>query len=181
MFTYCVDGVCHGLIIAHVDDFLFGGDKLFHVYIISKIRKMFVISLEESSDMKYLGLNVSENETGILLTMDQYVESINPVLVNDCSDKNASLSKPDYTSFRHVIGQINCCATQVRLNASFMNCQLSNSSSKPTLNDLLTANKVVRSLKSADVGIQFSCLEGDMLWLIAFTDASYANLPTGGS
>ena len=34
VFTYCIDNVCHGLIIAHVDDFLFGGDNLFHVNII---------------------------------------------------------------------------------------------------------------------------------------------------
>ena len=48
VFTYSVDGVCHGVIIAHVDDFLFGGDNLLHMLIISKIRKMFVVGLEES-------------------------------------------------------------------------------------------------------------------------------------
>ena len=80
-----------------------------------------------------------------------------------------------------MIGQINWCSTQVRLDTSFMNCQLSNASKKPCISDLLNANKTVRVLKSVEMCVKFSPLDGDNVFLIVFTDASFANLPSGGS
>ena len=115
--------------------------------------------------------------------MDQYIEGIDPIEIQSsrCSNKGNELSKTEFNDFRHLIGQLNWCATRVRLDASFSNCQLSNASKKPCISDLLTANKTVKVLKSVELKVLFSPLKNDNVSLIVFTDASFANLPFGGS
>ena len=181
VFSYSVDNQCHGLIIAHVDDFLFGGDKLFEDNIISKIKQTFVVGLEESKDMKYLGLEVKQNQSGIHLSMEDYIDSIDGVLHCDDANKERSLNAQEYQQFRQVVGQINWCATQVRVDVCFNNCQLSNASSSPSLKQLIVANKTVKDMKSTNLSIKFSVLHGDHIKLLVFSDASFANLPSGGS
>ena len=55
VFIYIKDGVCQGIIIAHVDDFLFGGSLRFHSEIVLKIKQLFVVGFEESSDIPVFG------------------------------------------------------------------------------------------------------------------------------
>ena len=181
VFYYCLDGFCHGVIIIHVDDFLYGGDVMFHETIVQSIKARFIIGLHESKDMKYLGLDIKQSTSGIVLTMDDYIESIGLVKISLSEDKSRLLYGAEIQDFRHLIGQINWCATQVRVDVSFSNCQLSNSTSKPSVGDLLLANKTAKSLKSSDVSIVFTPLVGDEMKLLVFSDASFANLPSGGS
>ena len=180
VFYFIKDNTCHGIIVAHVDDFLFGGDEMFHNDIILQIRRIFVIGLEESKGMKYLGLEINQVDSGIHLSMDEYIESIMPLQVRN-EDKSKCLEKSEYNEFRQLIGQVNWCATQIRVDICFNNCRLSNATAKPCISDLLFANKTVKCLKSTDLSIVFSPMSGNRITLLVFCDASFANLPSGGS
>ena len=168
--------------IVHVDDFLLGGTDWFHKNILAKLHGLFIVGLTESKAMKYLGVNIIQSENGVSLSMDEYIESVMPVDIDlSCSvDKRKLLSLSENHDFRHLIGQINWCATQLRMDICFSNCQLSNAS-KPSISDLLYANKVVKTLRSNTLSILFSPLQGKVLTICLFSDASFANLPSGGS
>ena len=89
--------------------------------------------------------------------MDEYIESIMPLQVRN-EDKSKCLEKSEYNEFRQLIGQVNWCATQIRVDICFNNCRLSNATTKPCISDLLFANKTVKCLKSTDLSIVFPCL-----------------------
>lgn len=182
VFYYCKANECIGIMIVHVDDFLFGGTDFFLKNVISKLHELFVVGLVESSGMKYLGIDINQQENTIYMSMDEYIETVVPVELESsrCMEKECLLSTSENRDFRHLIGQINWCATQVRMDICFSNCQLSNAS-KPTIFDMLNANKVTKQLKSCSLSIVFSSLNCEGLALCVFTDASFGNLPSGGS
>ena len=55
---------------------------MFRTSFIDKIKSKFVVKSEESLDFKYLGLNISQKENGMSISQDEYVKSLEPVLVN---------------------------------------------------------------------------------------------------
>ena len=135
LFYFIHDGVLQGILVVHVDDFLYAGTTSFHETVIKKLFEVFVVGSEAKQSMKFLGYNLVQNKGCVSVSLKQYVDLINPVKVSSdrAKLKEASLSNEEYSDFRHVLGQINWCAGQVRLDIAFDNCFLSNSSSKPCI------------------------------------------------
>ena len=69
-----------GLLLVHVDDFLFGGTAKFKKAIIQKILDKYQISKQSSQSFVYLGWNVVQDEEGISMDQRQYCKGILPVL-----------------------------------------------------------------------------------------------------
>ena len=164
---------------------LFGGTEKFHKEVICSIRKIFVIGLEEVKNLKYLGLNVDQQDHGsISVSLYDYIQCIQPVQLTSSHifDKDKLLDENDYSVYRRLIGQLNWCATQARVDICFDNCVLGNASAKPKWCDMLNAVKTLRKVKSQDMGLKFSipnCLSSSTI--NCYGDASYANLPSGAS
>ena len=175
-------GSC-GILIAHVDDFLYGGNEHFLGSILPQIRKIFIIGLEERQNMKYLGLYVNQTESFISLSNDDYSESIQEIDTTTAgTDKSRLLTKEESDNMRTVIGQINWVTNQTRPDVSFNNCIIANSTKHSTVSDLHQVNKAVRKVRSHKVSLTFpSNLDLDSCHLVAFCDASFANLPDRGS
>ena len=59
---------------------------------------------------------------------------------------------------------------------------MGNYGKEPTVREIVTANKAVKTIKSRDVRLSFPSL-GDLekIRVLAFSDASHANLPSGAS
>ena len=79
VFYYIRNNQCEGILIAHVDDFLFGGTSFFLDNIIAKLHDLFVIGLVESSGMKYLGIDVIQSDDRISMSMDEYIEIVTAI------------------------------------------------------------------------------------------------------
>ena len=98
------------------------------------------------------------------------------------SDKKRPLTPSEITTLRSKVGQINWIAGQSRPDLSFDNCLLANKISKPTVMDLYVANKVVRKIGTQNIKIHFPrALDMTQSQIIAFCDASHANLQDRGS
>ena len=82
VFYYHSKGICTGIMIVHVDDFLFGGTASFHINVISKLHNLFVVGLVESVGKKYLGIDVKQQEYVISMSMDEYIETVLPVEID---------------------------------------------------------------------------------------------------
>lgn len=176
------DNPC-GVLVAHVDDFLFGGNNHFHKTILPKIRSTFQIGLEESNNMKYLGLSISKITQGISLSLESYINCLTEIDTSDCGvDRKRILTDKEVSQLRHVIGQVNWVATQARPDVAFDNCVLSNSTSQTTVADLHRVNKVLRKIRGQSVTLTFpNALDLNTIHIVCFTDASFANLPDRGS
>ena len=151
---------------------------------ILKLYDVFIVGSQDFGCMKFLGFDLDQDQHGISLGLKEYIETIKPIslLSDNKRSKQDLLSKTEYSDFRHLLGQINWCASQIRLDIAFDNCFLSNCSAKPTVNDLLYANKVVKKLKSIDLNLTFVPFKSmDNLCILCYGDSSYANLPSGSS
>lgn len=172
-----------GIVAVHVDDFLYGGTPLFHTMVISRIRKTFIIGLEECSGMKYLGLSIQETDTGILLSTSDYSRDCQEMnTINLGPNRDRSLTPEEVTSLKQLSGQLNWVSTQSRPDLAFENCSVANSIKNAVVRDVFMANKSIRQLKGQDVTLRFlrhfkltSCR------IVAFCDASFGNLPDRGS
>ena len=52
-----------------MDDIVFGGNKQFHSHVINQLKSIFTIGLEEDTLLKYLGLLISQNSSGIKVSI----------------------------------------------------------------------------------------------------------------
>ena len=69
-------GEVTGLIITHIDDFLYVGSEEFHDQVIKKILKKYVIGAQEDTEMTFTGWELKQTAAGIELTQDSYCDAI---------------------------------------------------------------------------------------------------------
>ena len=177
------EGTLLGMIVVHVDDFLFGGAQEFHDTIIKRLKERFIIGLEEKSSMKYLGLMIKETDLGIELNTDKYNRSLCEIdIPNNLGDNSKPLTKTETTSLRKLSGQLNWLASQTRIDLGYDNCIIATSITKATVKDLIYANKVVRKAIGQPAKLNFP--KGFDIYscrIVGFGDAGFANLPDRGS
>ena len=73
MFTWHENNSPNGVIIIHVDGFLFAGNEKFQNTVTANLRQTFAIGKEESKQFKYLGLNLCYQEDKITIDQKEYI------------------------------------------------------------------------------------------------------------
>ena len=183
VFIWRSDSGLMGIVAFHVDDFLVGGDHIFHSTIIAKLKEMMTIGNEESFNMTFLGLHIYEDNSALYLHTNPYSNSLEEIVlsVTDKQDTSRPLNLEEKSKLKHVSGQLNWITTQSRPDLAFENCTIGNSSTNATIKSIITANKALKKAKFNDVFLRFpKDLNINEAKLICFCDASFANL-TGGS
>ena len=96
--------------------------------------------------------------------------------------KNETLTSEELEQFRTLVGQLGWIAGQTRPDLSLETCFLSSRGAKASVEDLLKANKLLDKAKREAVTLNFglSC-QPEEFRIIAYNDASFGNLPDGGS
>ena len=176
-------GPC-GILIAHVDDFLFGGNDHFLNTVLPKIRSTFEIGLEEHENLKYLGLNIHQTSQNISLSLDMYTNNLEEINTTHYVgvDKKKPLTPDELKRLKQTVGQINWVTTQSRPDIAFDNCMLGNSISHASVSNIYQANKVLKKIRGQSVTLNFpSSLNLNTCHIVCFSDASFANLPDRGS
>ncbi len=182
-FCWFDNGILCGIMIVHVDDFLYGGTPNFHSSVVNRIKQIFTVGLEESVGMKYLGLLIQETSDGIVLSAGDYSTTVKEFDTSIIGyQKDRPLLAAEITNLKQLSGQLNWVTTQCRPDLAFENCIVGNSIKNATVRDLFFANKAVRKLNANQLHLHFpkgfdlkSCA------IIVFCDASFANLPDRGS
>ena len=164
-----------GIIAIHVDDFLWAGTNDFEQNFISKIRKTFVVGKENQSLFKYLGIDLSENNSEISIDQINFSQNLNPI-----NNFNSEIDRKK--ELQSKIGKLLWMSTQTRPDVAFDVCQLGTNFKSSGENDIKYANKVIAHLKQDPVCIKYKHLgKEEELKIIIFADASHGNLPDGGS
>ena len=90
------------------------------------------------------------------------------------------LTKDEITELRSAIGKLNWL-NRTRPDLSYDVCELATNLKIATVEHLIQANKVIRKAKQNEVRLYFPKLDLNDIKVRVFTDASYGNLPDGGS
>ena len=183
LFMWYENGVLAGIMACHVDDILYGGSQQFHSEIISKIRSIFAIGLEEDTNMKYLGLAICQNASGIHVSTMDYASSLKEIKLTDVdSCQHAEFSSEQTTLLKQFCGQVNWLSSQGRPDIAFDCCYIANSMKSGDPKVFSAANKVIRKAQNQDIVLHFySDFDFSSCSVISFCDASFANLPNAGS
>ena len=185
-FWHSDDGLdLEGIIVCFVDDQLWGGSEWFERHVIDKLRHIFKIGCEHSSAFKYIGIDlVQKSDFSICINQGSYVESLEPISLDRSRklQKDEPITVQERSKLRSLIGQLNWITGVSRPDIGFGVCQLSSVFKQATVNHLIKANKLLRQVKNSSGTIcftKFSDLKN--LRTVVYTDASFANLPNGGS
>lgn len=180
IFSWYNENELAGIIVAHVDDFMWAGNAKFEDEVIEKLRKVFKISKEDSEHFKYLGLNIKQRQDGIEVDQIAYNDAIKEFKIESGRDRNEDASKEEKKAFRSVVGQLQW-ATQTRPDICFQVCQASVAHASAKVKDLYEINKTIRKLRKEMV-MKFPNL-GDLKGckILCFTDAALYNLKDQGS
>ena len=130
--------------------------------------------------MKYLGMDIEESNGEISFSQDSYIDSSEEIKIENKTDKSRILNAGEQSLFRTICGQLNWISTQSRPDISFDVCQLSTKLNSATVQDVLTANKVLRKVKQTRLALKYGKIV-QPLKLVAYCDASFGNLKNGSS
>ena len=183
VFVWHDDRDIIGIMVIHVDDFIYGGSDAFQEKVIGRFREIFQVGSEESCSMKYIGVLINQSTEGIFLSTNTYCEDLLEIdTTNMGGDRTRALCPEEVTKLRQTSGQINWAVNQSRPDCAFDNCIVANSTKHATVADVYRANKAVRKVRGQSVTMYFpSDLDLLSCRIVAFSDASYANLPDKGS
>ena len=184
LFSWYNQGKLEGIICIYVDDFLWAGTELFEETIIAQLKSKFLIGSSGSATFRYIGLNITSHDQYIYVDQGQYISSLEKVSISrsrSCQ-KDSLLSDTEKEAFKAIVGQLNWISTNTRPDISYEVCELSSSYNKATVSDLLRLNKVIEIISKDVLMLCFPrLLHIERCQIEVFSDASFANLPDGGS
>ena len=182
LFIYYNEGL-EGLLISHVDDFLWAGTEKFEQSVISKLKETFKISSENSNAFKYIGIELEQGRNGIYYSQVTYLDKLQEIAIEPdrLANKESPVNEEEREKLRSAIGKLNWLATQTRPDLSYDVCELSTNQKSATVELLMKANKVIKKAKMNKVFLHYPVLDLNNLYVRCYTDASWKNLPDGGS
>ena len=180
VFSYYHQDELKGLFICHVDDFLYGGcgDSQFKRKVIDHIVKKYDISSSFDVSFTYIGLQLEHRNDGIIMDQKDFSRSIVVEKVENMNSRctNDQLNEDEKKRYQKLLGKINWIAHQSRPDLSFDAYTFSLIGQNPTVGDLKKLNKMITKISTGLEHIWLPCLQEDSLTILAFSDASLANI-----
>ena len=133
---------------------------------------------------KYVGLKVVQTKDAVVIDQSQYVEKLKeiPLTLERRREKDSPLTVDERSNLRSVGGQLLWASTQTRIDVAYDACVVVNHGNEPSVKHVIAANKAIRKVKTQQSGIRFPNLgDPEDFRVIAYSDASHANLPSGAS
>ena len=125
IFTWYEENELQGILMSHVDDFLWAGTEAFHQSVIVPLSAKFKVGKSSSSDsFQYVGINISQGTGGISIDQYDYIDSMNPINVSRQKqvNKNMMCNAEETSAFCRLVGKLNWVANQTRPDILFDIC-----------------------------------------------------------
>ena len=175
------NGELEGLLGLHVDDFIHCGTSFFNKKIMPKVLNAFQMGKSESETFMYTGFMIKQDEQGVTLDQEKYVEGVKipQIDAKRLSQANEKMTSEELTLLRQMTGAINWTVRATRPDLAFDMIDASTKMQAGTIADLKGARKTMLKLKeSAKVRIaNLKNFNDTEIW--SFTDASFGNLNEG--
>ena len=163
-----------GMIITHVDDFQIAGQDEFIDCILEKLRNTLTVSKIERSKFRFTGIDVEKVSDGVVLSMEDYAQSIEEIKEIRRDKKDSPLTKTEMKLFRKYVGKLSWLAENTRPDLAIWALNLSLKNSNATIGDLKKINQIVKKVKSRQSRVKFTRIgDRDDIAVHSVGDASY--------
>ena len=172
-------GEVQGMALTHVDDILHGtGTEEFEDKVLEPLRRKFQFGSEEEGEFRYVGMQVKQAKTGIILDQNHYLETVEVPEVDLEKDDEELMEEENQADYRGVVGKIGWLGGLSRPDLAYDHVVLSTKLGKATIGDMKVAIKVVKKLKMEQVQMLFPDLGNVDEWSIdGYGDAGFRSLP----
>ena len=178
-FTLTKAGRMIGACILHVDDFLLAGNPEFENLLNNQLKGRFTFGKVEDGQFKFTGLNIEQKEDGVYVDQIDYIQSLEPIAITR-NGKDEDLKPSEFKAYRALTGQLSWASENTRPDIAFDVRELATRNKSATLEDLKTANKVLKKAQFDDVKVKYSHLGSwEDLKILGYTDSSYKNAELG--
>ena len=184
LFLWHVNGSLDGIVVLHVDDFIYCGSDSWLVSVVMQIEEKFEVGRQSYNTFKYLGLMVKQNSEFITVDQQAYTESLKPLVISAerARQIDEPLTKNEVAQLKSLSGQILWASSQTRPDVAYDSCVVGNYGKEPTVRSLLRANKCIQKLQMTSVKLFFPKMRDiSQVKVLTFADASHASLPSGAS
>ena len=182
IFTWYNKDKLQGVIATHVDDFCFAGSDTFEAQVINNLRTLFKVRSEAIGDFRYVGLEIKTNGKSIRLGQDEYVKELKHIPMQNGRSLDDKMSPNEITEARQLIGKLNWLATQTRPDLSYDVSSLSSVLRQENVACMKHINRTIKKAKKEKSQIHIPNLGNPKdFQIVAYSDASFANLMDGGS
>ena len=178
------DNDISGVMVVHVDDLMFSGDKMFHEGVVRALKEKFRLSTEVKRSFMYTGLNIKQHGLAFIsVSQEGYIDQIQPIKIDPARSRNSGweIVDPERSQLRTACGQLLWAATQTRPDVSYTACIAGNAFAKGTVADLKLVNKTIKYMKTNSLTLRFSKVQLTTSNIVVFCDASFGNLKDGSS
>ena len=156
VYVWRVNGTLRGILVLHVDDLAWSGERSFLEKVITPLKKKFAISSESSSTFRYLGLQIVQGDRKITVDQSHYIKSIEDVNIDVASRPGTEpLTESEKQEFRSAIGKLVWASTRTRPDMAYEASTASIGMEKATVADVYTLCKHMRKLKNNGLKISF--------------------------
>ena len=174
------DGIrhLHGVLGTHVDDGVCGGDQYFHECL-QKLKLILPFGAFKQRSFVFTGIHLEQlPDFSIVASQRDYIRNIPAINVGKHRREtpDVSATEEEITKLRAIIGSLQYAVTHTRPDIASRLGEVQVQLSKPTVQTLLSANKVLREAQVHDsVKICFRSISPDKVTHVAFGDASFAS------
>ena len=156
-FYYKFDGKkLEGMVLTHADDFSMAGTDGFLDELEKKIRKELNVSKVEKNKYRFTGIDIEKKKDGIVMSMEDYAESIEEIKETRKEKKTEMLMKIENKLYRKYVGKISWLAENCRPDLAVTALKMARKSGKATVGDLLNVNSVVKRIKQKKNEVKFT-------------------------
>ena len=164
-----------GIVGSHIDDSLSVSDDNMRKKVLENMKKKFTYGSHENLPFRYVGLNIDENEDGIIINQDHFVENLTSPNLNEISSMKKEDLLPDkyQTEFRSVVSKLNMLSMTSRPDITFEVKILTTKYGKAKKMDIMAASKLLMKVKRLTTKRAIPNLGKVKDWvLVAFSDAA---------
>ena len=138
-----------GVVLVHVDDFLWGDSEDFKTKVMDPLKKKFKVSTESDNCFKYVSFEIKQDKKEALVSQKEYAKSIKAIAVQGFSGDRL-FDQTEKRLYRGIIGQLGWASIMTRPDTSLECCQLNTVQSEPMPTDLKRTNTVLRDFQAND-------------------------------
>ena len=179
-FLRSSQGELIGVLGAHVDDTITGGEGPVYEEAIAQLKRRFLYRKWRIGSGEFCGIQYQQNPETWEITYHQkeYAENLKPISLSRArmQNKDASASDKEVSALRAINGAANWLASQSRPDLCVQTSFSQQAFPNPTVKDLLQANQVVhRARQYSHVSITIRDIPWHEIGICFHSDAAFAN------
>ena len=183
VYVYRFEGKIIGQLLVHVDDVLYAGVDGFNEWIFTALQDKYGVKTRQAGEIKFCGVWIEQDIENKLIYVDQhpYIGLLEETKIDAQKGLEEKLNAQEIQEVQSLAGAINWLSGQSRPDLSWSVSHIvGDLSATGNINVLKDANKMIRQAKHDKMSrMIFKKLPGSLqdLKLIAYSDASWANMP----